>query len=102
MKKIRNSIYCRTESKGTHTFYLRSKYGDYFLFCQDYRSGANEYFKRGVALEDATDYKKSRFDNAIIRTMSKIYMYIKYTEKENGIEILNQTIKKNASKKKCA
>ena len=102
MKKTRNIIYCRTESKGVHTFYLRSEYGDHFLFYQDYRRGVNEYFKRGVTLEDATNFKKSKFDDAIIRTMSKLYMYIKYTEKENGIEILNQTIKKNARKKKCA
>ena len=102
MKKTKNRIYCRTESKGVHTFYLESIYGDYFLFCQDYRTGVNQYFKRGVTLEEATDYKKSRFDNAIIRTMSKLYMYIRYVEKENGIEILNQTIKKNARKRKCA
>ena len=49
----------------------------------------------GVCIEDATNFKRSRTDNALCRTMSKIYMYVKCAEKENGIEVLKQTVKRN-------
>ena len=92
---MKNSIYCKTTSKGVHSFYLKTEEGSFFLFYQNYRKGVNDYFKRGVCIEDATNFKRSRTDNALCRTMSKIYMYIKYAEKENGIEVLKQTAKRN-------
>ena len=99
---MKNFIYCKTVTKGTHAFYLKNCGYDYFLFVQDYRKGVHEYYRNGVTLEIATDYSKSKNDSAIMRTMSKLFSYVKYVEKENGIEVLEQTIKKNARRKKCA
>ena len=92
---MKNTIYCKTTAKGISTFYLKTENGEYFLFNQNYRRGVNDYYKNGVSLDNATDYTKSKFDASIIRTMSKIFMYVKYVEKEYDVEILKQTIKKN-------
>ena len=92
---MKNTIYCKTTSKATHSFYLKSEGNEYFLFSQDYRKGVNDYYKGGVSLDRAADFTKSKFDSAVMLTMSKIFMYIKYIEKEYGIQVLKQTIKKN-------
>lgn len=92
---MQDTIYCKTTSQGTSTFYLKTTKGEYFLFNQNYRKGVNDYYRKGVSLDNATNYSKSKFDSAIIRTMSKIFMYIKYVEKEYEVEVLKQTIKKN-------
>lgn len=104
---MKATIYCEPTSRGVHSFFLITSGSEYFLFSQDYRKGVQEYFSKGVRIEAATDFSKSHGDNAIIKTMAKIPMYIKYVEKENGIEVLEQTKKKNRqasrfSDKKCA
>ena len=93
---MKATIYCRTTDRGIHTFYLRSKGCDYYLFRQNYRRGVDEYFRSGVVLERAIDFGKSRQNEAIKRTMQKLPSYIKYIEKEYEIQILNKTIKRNA------
>lgn len=92
---MKNTIYCRTTAKGIHSFYLKSNGSEYFLFNQDYRKGVNEYYKFGVDIDRAADFSKSKFDSAVMHTMSKIYMYVRYIEKEYDIQVLRQTIKKN-------
>ena len=92
---MKNTIYFKTTAKGTHTFYLKSDGKEYFLFTQDYRKGVNDYYKYGVDIDKASDFSKSKLDSAVMRTMSKIFMYVKYIEKEYEIEILRQTVKKN-------
>ena len=95
-----NIIYCKTTAKGLHSFYLKNNGADYFLFHQEYRKGVNDYYKNGVCIEKATDHSKSNHDNALLRTMSKIFMYVKFAEKEYGFEALKQTVKKNQTQKK--
>ena len=65
------------------------------MFSQDFRKGVHEYFSKGVRIDEATDFSKSHRDNAIRRTMTKIPMYIKYIEKEYGVEVLERTKRKN-------
>lgn len=92
---MKATIYCEPTSKGVHSFFLITAEEKYFLFSQDYRQGVHDYYKKGVLLEEATNFSKSHRDNAIRRTMTKIPMYIKYIEKEYGVEILEQTKKRN-------
>lgn len=92
---MKATIYCELTAKGVHSFFLITSKAEYFLFSQDYRKGVNEYFNKGVHLDEAINFSRSRKDNAIRRTMTKIPMYIKYVEKEYGIEVLEQTKKKN-------
>lgn len=92
---MKATIYCEPTAKSVHSFFLITSGTTYFLFSQDYRKGVHEYYKNGVRLDEATNFSRSHRDNAIRRTMTKIPIYIKYIEKEYGIEILEQTKKKN-------
>jgi hypothetical protein len=71
--------------------------GEYFLFNQNYRKGGQRYFSKGVRLDQARNYAKTNKDTAIIKTMDKLPIYIKYVEKEYGICILEQTKKREKS-----
>ena len=92
---MRNIIYCEPTERGVHSFFLIADGQEYFLFRQNYRKGVQAYFSKGVPLADAINFSKTHNDSALIRTMSKLPMYIKYVEKEYGIEILEQTKKRN-------
>lgn len=94
---MKNMVFCKTTERGIHSFYLETAGETYFLFSQGYRKGVQNYYGEGVRLDDAFNYGKSRGDTAITRTMKKIPMYIKHIEKEYGIEVLEQTKKKNAN-----
>lgn len=93
-------IFCKTTAKGIHTFYLTTDGQRYFLFNQDYRKGVQKYFGRGVSINEAINYSRSHNDTAVMRTMSKIPMYVKYVEKEYEIEVLEQTKKRNSKNSK--
>lgn len=90
-------IYCKPIQKGIHSFYLATNSNEYFLFNQNYRKGVQYYFGKGVTLNHAINFSKSNGDTAIIKTMSKLPIYIKYIEKEYEITILNQTKKRQNS-----
>ena len=92
---MKTTIYCKPTSQGIHSFYLLSDAGEFFLFSQNYRKGVHSYFSKGVRLEEARDFSKSNRDSAIIKTMNKLPIYIKYIEKEYGITVLEQTKRKN-------
>ncbi len=102
---MKSTIYCTPTDKGIHTFYLVAAGQEYYLFRQNYRRGVNDYFCDGVNLDRALDFSKARRDEAIVKTMRKIPVYIKYIEKCYGIEILRATAKRNSvtrSKNRCA
>ncbi len=89
-------IYCLTTDKGRQTFYLDACGETHYLFTQDYRHGVKEYFGRGVCVDNALDISRARNDSAIIRTMRKLPLYIKYIEKEYGITVLRKTARRAA------
>lgn len=91
-------IYCKRSERGMHNFYLRTNGEEFYLFSQNFRKGVQEYFGYGVYLERACDYSKSRKDAAIMKTMDKIPMFIKYIEKESGILVFEQTKKKASAR----
>ena len=94
-------IHCVTNQRGIHSFYVSVDGKDYYLFSQEYRKGVSRYFGfGGVTLGQALDFSRSKKDVSIVRTMHKLPMYIKFVEKEYGIEVLTQTVKKNAARKK--
>ena len=97
---MKSTIICEVPEQGKLSFYLVTEDGRFFLFKQDYRKGVKEYFYRGVSLEQACNYKKTNYDTAIIKTMTKLPAYIKYIEKEYGISVLEQTKKKSLVKSK--
>ncbi len=100
---MKTTIYCKPTDKGIHSFYLTTGNEEIFLFSQAYRKGVAKFFGQGVRLEDSFNYKKAHFDTAVIKTMDKLPMYLKYVEEESGIEILGKTKRKNSKhKSKCA
>lgn len=92
---MKNMIYCEPTARGVHTFFLVVNGKEYYLFSQNYRKGVHAYYSKGVSLTQAVNYSKTHNDSALIRTMSKLPMYIKYVEKEYGIEVLERTKKKS-------
>ena len=102
---MRTTIFCNPTRKGFHSFYIGIEEKKYFLFEQNYRKGVNEFFRDGVDLNRALDFSKAKFDCAVIKTMRKLPIYIKYIEKYYDVEILKSTVKKNCykrNKKSCA
>ena len=92
---MKTFISCKATAKGVHSFYMTFGGEDFFLFNQNYRRGVEEFYANGVELNQAMRISLAHHDSAIIRTMEKLPSYIKYIEKEYGIAVLNQTIKKN-------
>ena len=92
---MKTFIYCQNKEYGVHTFYLKAKGQTYLLFRQTYHMGVGNYFGNGVSVSEAIDHAKARHDQALLKTMTKMPAYIRYIEKEYGIEILEQTKKRN-------
>ena len=89
------TISCMPTAKGIHSFYLSCEKGKFYLFSQKYRRGVREYFGRGISLDKAIDVTRGKGDTAIIRTMRKMLTYIRYTEKEYNIKVLDKTQRKD-------
>ena len=96
---MKATVHCEATDKEVHTFYLVSEGIKYFLFHQSFRRGVKEYFGRGVSINEAFNFGRSHHNTALIHTMEKLPAYIKYVEKEYGIEVLKQTAKKNQIRK---
>lgn len=92
---MKTKVCCEVSARGVHTFFLIHNGQEYYLFNQNYRKGVQQYYAKGVSLDEAINFSKSRRDSSVVRTMSKIPMYIKSVEKEYGIQIFEQTKRKN-------
>ena len=91
---MKATVYCKATDQGVHTFYLVSEGREYFLFHQNFRRGVAEYYRYGVTVNEAINFGRSKHNTALINTMEKLPAYIRYVEKEYGIEVLKQTAKK--------
>ncbi len=91
---MKTAIYCRPTAKGVHSFYLIIGDDEFFLFSQSYRRGVEDYYGRGVRIDEAINYSRAHRDSAITRTMDKIPMYVKYIEREYDVEVLKRTKKR--------
>ncbi len=98
---MKATVFCETTAKGIHTFYLSTNGQRYYLFNQGYRKGVQKYFGRGVSINEAMNYSRSHNDSAVVKTMSKIPMYVKYIEKEYALEVFEQTKKRNSKNCRC-
>ena len=100
---MKTTIYCKPTAKGIHSFYLIMGTEEFFLFSQSYRKGVEEYYGRGVRIDEAIKHSRAHKDSAITRTMDKIPMYVKYVEREFDIRVLDSTKKRYAHnyKAKC-
>lgn len=92
-------IYCTSNHRGTHLFFLDLGKEQFFLFSQAYRKGVEEFYGRGVFIDESMNYNKAHKDSSILKTMEKIPMYVKYVEKEYDLEVLKQTQKRCSRRK---
>ena len=95
-ENLKTSIMCRPTDKGIHTFYLFIGNERYFLFRQPYRKGVARYYGNGICIDEALNCSKAHGDTAIMKTMHKLPMYIRYVEKEYDLEVLRKTKKRGA------
>lgn len=90
---MKTTIYCKPTEKGVHSFFLIVGTEEFFLFSQAYRKGVDEYYGRGVRIDESMKYSRAHNDSAITRTMDKIPMYVRYIEREYDIEVFEKTKK---------
>ena len=96
MKKNNNIIIiCKATKHGKQNFFLLNGMDEYFLFNEDFKKGVHDYYFRGVRLDDANNFSKCKRNTALMKTMSKIPMYVKYLEREHGLEIFETTRRRN-------
>jgi len=90
-------VYDEHKDQAYHDFYIKYENKDYFLFRQKYRKGIKEYFGyNGVTLTRAFKNHWNKLDTAVVRTIDKIPIYIRYIEKEYDLAILERTKKRRA------
>ena len=90
-----NYIYAKTTGKGKQSFYLLSNGWEYYLFTQKFFKSVRDFFLNKVLLDVALDKTKSNRNVALLKTMERLFLMIKYVEKEFDLIILEQTAKKN-------
>ena len=95
-----NTIYCETTAKGVQSFFINANGETHFLFSQNFRKGVKDYFERGVRIDEAINFKRANGNSAIIHTMEKLPAYIRYVEREYGMEVLRKTARKNQTNKR--
>jgi hypothetical protein len=95
-----NMIYCETTAQGIQSFYITTNGETHFLFSQNFKRGVKDYFERGVMVDEAINFKRANGNSAIIRTMEKLPAYIRYVEREYGMEVLRKTARKNQTYKR--
>lgn len=98
---MKSTVYCVVSDKGKHSFYLEQDNSKYYLFTQSYRKSVQNYYGRGVILDEAVNFNRSKHDSAIINTMEKLPSYIKYIEKEFEISVLKKTKNKKDQRLGC-
>ena len=97
---MKHTIYCKTAAKGEQSFYIVANGETHFLFRQNFRRGVKEYFGQGVCLDRAMNFAKAKGNTALMHTMEKLPTYIKYIEREYGLEVLKSTARRNANQRK--
>lgn len=83
---------------------MRTGSEEFYLFSQAYRKSVEEYYARGVCINNAVKHAKAHNDFAISKTMDKIPMYVRFIEREYNFEVLEKTKKRGArnSRLNCA
>ena len=91
-----NKVYCKMNSKGQHTFFLRAFGEDYYLFSQKFNKKVDLRFGKGMCIDEALN---RGVNNHIIRkTAEKILHYLGVVEKENNVIFLEKRARKIVTK----
>ena len=98
--KMKTMIQCTENKLGGHAFYVKHKGTDYLLFNQKYHNGVDKVFCNGLDLRYSLDPKTAKGDTAVLKTITKMKMSIKYIEREFQVKILDSSINKGVINKK--
>ena len=89
-------IFCKdSNTRGIIDFYITSENESIYMFSQKFRHSTYNYYKNGVLLKDAFNYKKAHNDKAIMNVIKRFSPSINYIEKAYSVSILNRTIYAN-------
>src|SRR5574344_1872992 len=88
-----NFIYSNTTDKGKQSFFLNNNGQEYYLFTQKFYRGVKNFFQNRQVINEALKVSNAHGDTALIRTIEKIPMYIRYIEREYGLIVLEKTAK---------
>lgn len=81
-------IICRNSNvKGVIDFYMLISGKHHYLFSQKFKHSFWDFFKNGVRLETALNYRKAKHDAAIINVMRQIHRHIVYLQKTENMQI---------------
>ena len=97
---MKTVIKCTENKLGGHSFYINHQGIDYLLFNQRFHRGVDRAFRNGLDLSESLNFKTAKGDTAILKTISKMKLYIKYIEKEYKVKILNASLNKALINKK--
>ena len=87
---MKNIIYCIETNRGSLNFFIEQNNKDYFLFSQKYNEVVDKCFKNGISLPELLSIKKTRYNQSLMHTISKIPSHIKYIEKEYQVSIYDK------------
>lgn len=96
---MKTKIFCRTTGPELQSFYLRHEGVEYFLFTQSFRRSVKDYYRRGVAVDQALSHPRAGDNHALRKVMEKLPAYIRYIEKEYGVTVLDQTRRREDRKR---
>ena len=102
-KKERNfemkaTIYCKNVQEGKLSFYVDVQGEHHYLFSRNFTTGVMKYFESPKTVEEAMDFSSAKRNRAIQRTMDKLPTYLKFVEREYGVEVFRKTARKNADR----
>lgn len=87
-----NVIYCKdSNTKGIIDFYITSANKSIYMFSQKFRHSTYNYYRKGVLLKDAFNYKKIHNDKAIMNVIKRILPTLSYIEKVYSVSIMKRT-----------
>lgn len=83
---------------GTLYFYAVVGGSEYFLFTQDFRKTLKDYFSNGVNVDKTGNYS-SAHSVVVRRVLDKLPSYLRYVEKEFGVDIYEKTKEQKTPRK---
>lgn len=95
---MQTKIYCRPVAQDVHEFYLVANNRKYYLFEQKFSMANHRYFKKGVAVEDLSDFSKTTAV-PVRNTLEKLPKYVKKTAKRYGLDLSQKRAKPQTKEK---
>jgi len=95
---MNTKVICKELKRGTLSFYAIVKGKEYFLFQQEFKKTVYDYFMNGVNVSLTNDYSIAH-SHTVRKTLDKLPSYLRYVEKEYGIEIYEKTKQAKCVKK---